>query len=143
MLPTQRTETVLIVDDDEFIIEIAGAMLTRHGYRVLSATSGPRALRLLESQPHIAIDMALLDIVMPVMDGVELAIRLGEMLPRLPIIFMSSYAENPELRPENVRNVQFLAKPFTSVKLANKIREVLDSPPSMFAAVFSSPRRMQ
>jgi len=85
---------------------------------------------LIQTYPDQKIDLALLDIVMPIMDGAELALHLTEMRPNLSIIFISGYSENPELRPERFRQVTFLAKPFTSMALAAKVREALDTPRS-------------
>jgi two-component system, cell cycle sensor histidine kinase and response regulator CckA len=62
------------------------------------------------------------------MDGFELAERIRKIRPRLPILYMSAYPEKAELRPEQTRSIPFVPKPFTSLKLVGKIREVLDSP---------------
>ena len=96
--------------------------LKRNGYNVLSASSAQEALNFIHTFPDQKIDLALLDIVMPGMGGAELALHLTEMRPNLSIIFMSGYAENPELRPERFRKVMFLAKPFTSLVLSAKVR---------------------
>jgi CheY-like chemotaxis protein len=65
---------------------------------------------------------------MPVMDGFELTERIRDLRPQLPIIYMSAYSENSDLRPEQSRNAPYLPKPFTSLKLTAKIRQVLDTP---------------
>ena len=124
------TETVLVVDDENIGLSLAHAMLTRYGYGVLTANSGEEALRLLEQWPDLRIDIAVIDIVMPVMDGFELTRRIRELRPQLSIIYMSAYSENSDLRPEESRNVPYLPKPFTSLKLTAKIRQVLDAPRS-------------
>jgi two-component system, cell cycle sensor histidine kinase and response regulator CckA len=121
------TETVLVVDDENIGLSMAHAMLTRYGYGALTASSGEEALRLFQQWPDLRIDIAVIDIVMPVMDGFELTKRLRKVRPQLPIIYMSAYSENSDLRPEESRNVPYLPKPFTSLKLTAKIREVLDS----------------
>ena len=130
MKSEKPTETILIVDDEPFILDLACSMLKRNGYHVLCASSAQQALDLIQTWPDLKIDLALLDIVMPGMDGPELALHLTEMRPNVPVLFMSGYAENPELRPERFRKVMFLAKPFTSMALAAKVREALDSPRS-------------
>src|SRR3954462_15427816 len=119
------TETILVVDDETFILDLACSMLKRNGYHVLCASSAQQALDLIQTDPDQKIDLALLDIVMPGIGGAELALHLTEMRPNLSIMFMSAYAENPELRPERFRKVLFLAKPFTSLVLAAKVREAL------------------
>jgi len=125
-----RPETVLVVDDEDIGLSMAHAMLTRYGYAVLTANSGQEAVRLLEQWPDLRIDVAVIDIVMPVMDGFELTKRIRELRPQLSIIYMSAYSENSDLRPEESRNVPYLPKPFTSLKLTAKIREVLATPRS-------------
>jgi two-component system cell cycle sensor histidine kinase/response regulator CckA len=124
----EGTETVLIVDDETFMLSLAELMLTRLGYTVLTATSGKEVLHMLEVWPDLKIDIAVLDVVMPMMDGFEVAERVRKLRPRLPILYMSAYPEKAELRPEQTRDVPFVPKPFTSINLAGKIREVLDSP---------------
>jgi two-component system, cell cycle sensor histidine kinase and response regulator CckA len=130
MTSEKPTETILIVDDEPFILDLACSMLKRNGYNVLCASSAQQALDLIQTDPDQKIDLALLDIVMPGMDGAELALHLTEMRPNLSIMFMSGYAENPEVRPERFRQVMFLAKPFSSLVLAAKVREAIDAPRS-------------
>src|SRR5256885_1648035 len=79
----EGSETVLVVDDELFIVTMAHDILTRHGYRVLGASSGPEALHLFKSWPDLKIDLALLDIVMPVITGPELAVELQKIRPKL------------------------------------------------------------
>ena len=112
----EGSETVLVVDDELFIVSVAHDILTRHGYRVLGASSGPEALHLFKSWPDLKIDIALLDIVMPVITGPELALQIHEIRPKLPIIFISAYPEIAEHRPPQLRHLDLVAKPFTSVK---------------------------
>jgi two-component system cell cycle sensor histidine kinase/response regulator CckA len=127
-MPEQGTETVLIVDDETIVLSLAHTMLTRYGYTVLTAHSGDEALHFFEVWPDQQVDIAVLDIVMPMMDGFELAERLRAIRPTLPILYMSAYSARAELRPEYARDVPYLAKPFTSVSLTRKIREMLDKP---------------
>jgi two-component system cell cycle sensor histidine kinase/response regulator CckA len=124
----EGTETVLVVDDELFALSVAQDMLSRHGYRVIIASSAEETLHLFEIWPDLKIDVALLDIVMPLMNGPELALRLHELRPKLPIVFISAYPETAELRPAELRHLQFVAKPYTSLKLCAKVREVLDTP---------------
>src|ERR1700730_7698236 len=126
MATFEGRETILVVDDETFMLSLAYQMLTQYGYSTLTASSANEALHLFESWPDVQVDVALVDIVMPGMNGADLALKLHEMRPALPIIFMSAYSENPELRPPDWRSVIFIAKPFTSMALARKVREVLD-----------------
>ena len=122
------SETVLVVDDETFMLSLADAMLARHGYTVLTATTGQQVLHMFQIWPELKIDVAVLDVVMPGMDGFELAERIRKIRPRLPILYMSAYPEKAELRPEKTRNIPFVPKPFSSLTLVGKIREMLDEP---------------
>jgi len=133
----EGTETILVVDDDTFMLSLAVSLLACYGYNVLIASTGEEVLHMLKTWPDLKIDLAVTDIVMPGMNGADLAQHLNEIRPTMPIIFMSAYSENPALRPVPFRNHIFLAKPFTSMTLAAKVREALDTPRSD-AAVSSS-----
>lgn len=126
-VPEQGTETILVVDDETIVLSLAQSMLSRYGYTAITAHSGDEALHFFEVWPDQQVDIAVLDIVMPMMDGFELAERLHAIRPVLPVLYMSAYSARAELRPEHTRGVPFLAKPFTSVSLIRKIREMLDS----------------
>ena len=128
MANLEGSETVLVVDDETFMLSLAVAMLERYGYSVLTATSAPEVLHMFEIWPDLKIDVAVLDVVMPGMDGFELAQRIRQIRPLLPILYMSAYPEKAELRPEKTRNIPFVPKPFTSLTLVGKIREMLDKP---------------
>ena len=126
MPPQEGSETVLVVDDEIAVLSLTQSMLSRYGYTAISAQSGEEALHLFEVWPDLAIDLAVIDLVMPVMGGVELAEKLHACKPGLPVIFTSAYSEEATLRPVHTRNLPFLSKPFTSLKLIAKIREMLD-----------------
>jgi CheY-like chemotaxis protein len=126
MPPQEGSETVLVVDDEIAVLSLTQSMLARYGYSAITAQSGGEALHLFEVWPDLQVDIALIDLVMPVMAGVELAERLHEKRPDLPVIYMSAYSEEATLRPVHTRNLPFLSKPFTSLKLIAKIREMLD-----------------
>lgn len=118
-------EQILVVDDELACLELMQAMLRRYGYSVVTAQSGLKALELLRDNPAMRIDLAIIDIVMHDMTGLEVAKELRVMLPALPILFVSSYSQDPTLRPPSTRDIPFLAKPFTSIVLTEKIRELL------------------
>src|SRR5258708_2863127 len=130
MSPLARTETILVVDDEPLVLHLAKMMLERFGYNVVIAASGKEALRLFEKWPDVQVDLALLDLVMPEMDGVQLADRIHQQRPGLPVLHFSAYSPQDSLRPRFARNLPFIAKPFTSIQLTQKIREVLDKPKS-------------
>ncbi len=126
MASLEGSETILVVDDEKFMRRLAVSMLERYGYNVLIATSGKEVLQMFEVWPDFKVDLAVIDIVMPEMDGFELAERIRNIRPRLPILYMSGHPDKAEL-PQAL-TIPFVPKPFTSLKLAGKIREVLDTP---------------
>jgi CheY-like chemotaxis protein len=121
------TETVLIVEDDEDVREIAMTSLKVHGYRVICASGGAEAIA--AAHEHERIDLLLTDVVMPKMNGSELARELRAQFPDLKVLIMSGYTEDTVLRQGLLAaSVSFIQKPYTPVSLARKVREVLDMP---------------
>jgi two-component system, cell cycle sensor histidine kinase and response regulator CckA len=128
MSPTGQVETILVVDDDKMVLGLADSMLTRFGYRVITAASGKEALRLFEKSPAVEVRLALIDLVMPEMSGIEVVQQIHKLRPGLPVLFFSGYCEDDSVRPMFARGVPFIAKPFTSLQLTRKLRELLDVP---------------
>ena len=125
---TRQRETILVIDDEPMVLGLADSMLTRFGYTVIAAASGGEALRLFETNPDIEVHLALVDLVMPKMSGIEVVARIHELRPGLPVLYFSAYSEDDSPRPMFARGAPFIAKPFTSLQLTQKIREVLDTP---------------
>jgi CheY-like chemotaxis protein len=121
------TETVLLVEDEEVVRNLARRVLRDSGYHVIEAGSGEEALRLAGECPG-RIDLLLTDVVMPGMNGRELAERLGEIRPETRVVFMSGYTEDVILKRGVSGDRAFLAKPFTPPMLARSVREALDAP---------------
>src|SRR5713226_8572412 len=119
-----RVETLLVVDDDQWVLELAGNILRAEGYHVLEASDGQTARRIAETHPE-SIDLLLTDVMMSGMTGRQLADRLQAAHPGMKVLFMSAYA--PEaVTDAGVRATDpFIAKPFTLDYLARKVREVL------------------
>jgi two-component system, cell cycle sensor histidine kinase and response regulator CckA len=127
-LPASRGETVLLVEDDESVRNLTAAMLTRLGYTVLQAPNGPGALAQAKS-PETRIDLLFTDVVMPGMNGRELAEQMAAERPDLRVLFASGYTDNVIVHHGLVdARLSFIAKPFTMQSLASKLREVLDPP---------------
>jgi two-component system cell cycle sensor histidine kinase/response regulator CckA len=126
MPPLSGTETILIVDDELAVLGLTHLMLRRYGYALIPASSGKEALHLFEVWPDLKIDLLMVDIVMPDMNGLELAEKIKVLRPGLPVLFFSAYSDQEILRPIFARKIPYLAKPFTSLQLTKKIREVLD-----------------
>jgi CheY-like chemotaxis protein len=120
-------ETILVVEDGHAVRNLVCRMLVQNGYRVLEARDGHHALRVCETYPE-PIQLVLTDLVMPHLQGADLAERLRRARPDLRILLMSGYA-NESVAPRLGRDaVAFLPKPFTSVELVEKVRQVLDAP---------------
>jgi CheY-like chemotaxis protein len=124
-LPT-GDETVLLVEDDASVRELALLILRRLGYVVLLAANGGEALMLAEKH-RSAIDLLLTDVVMPGLNGRELAERLVEVHPEMRVLFSSGYTDDIILHHGVVdERVDFISKPFTMQSLATKVRAALD-----------------
>lgn len=119
-------EVVLLVEDEDAVRSLARRILEKRGYTVLTARTGPEALRIAERHDG-PIHLILTDVVMPEMSGRELAERIAPTRPDARTLFMSGYTEDDVLR-RGVLNegAAFLEKPFTPSALAQKVREVLD-----------------
>jgi two-component system cell cycle sensor histidine kinase/response regulator CckA len=120
------TETVLIVEDDEHVRRLAQISLVSSGYRVLEATDGEKALQIAKDHSD-PIDILVTDLVMPRMNGRELAERISLERPSLKILFTSGYTDDAVVRHGILQEgVAFLQKPFAPGTLAQKVRDVLD-----------------
>jgi PAS domain S-box-containing protein len=123
----QGDETVLLIEDEETLRSLSADFLRQHGYNVLSAGNGAEAIRLLEDHAG-AIDLLITDVVMPEMNGKELANRVSRLRPEVRIMFMSGYTPDT-LREHGILAEQapVLNKPFTREALVRRVREVLDA----------------
>lgn len=122
------TETVLLVEDDPALREMAGELLRRLGYDVTTASDGGQALDLVEQRGKKSLNLLFTDVVMRRLDGKELSERVRTLHPETKILFTSAYTENAIVHQEFLDSgVAFLQKPFTPATLAYKIREVLDN----------------
>jgi two-component system cell cycle sensor histidine kinase/response regulator CckA len=123
----QGTETILIVEDDEAVSQLAVRVLRLAGYSVLTASSGAEAMQILERHGK-PVHLVLTDIVMPGMSGPDLAAQLGEISPRTKIIFTSGYTDDSIVNQQLPgAAAHFIAKPYTTADLTRTVREVLDS----------------
>ncbi|HEX4122347.1 MAG TPA: response regulator [Verrucomicrobiae bacterium] len=121
------TETILLVEDDPALREMAGTLLRRQGYTVWAAANGIEALGLKQKQGVGYIDLLLTDVVMPHMSGKELADRIEALYPHTRILFTSAYTESAIFHQGVLtRGVEVLQKPFTPSALARKVRDVLE-----------------
>lgn len=124
--PMPGGETILVVDDDPSVLQVASKVLRRGGYDVVEAGGGEEALELAEEREG-RIDLLLTDVVMPGMGGRELGERLAERYPDVRMLFMSAYTEDEIiLQGVRVAEVNFIAKPFTVEGLRARVRAILD-----------------
>jgi CheY-like chemotaxis protein len=128
--PTQDVtggETVLVVEDEEFMREVTTRILIRNGYQVLSAANGHDALGLAQERAG-PIHLLLTDVVMPKMLGKEVAERFAQQRPDTRVLFMSGYAQ-PVLGAKGNLEPGFslVEKPFSEATLLSKVRDVLDA----------------
>lgn len=129
--PTNRlaggTETILLVDDEEMIIEVGQAILERLGYRVITAENGEAALGEIMGKGS-TIDLVILDLVMPGLDGGATFDRIRQIAPTLPVLLSSGYSINGQAAEILERGCNgFIQKPFDINALDRKIRSVLES----------------
>jgi len=118
-------ETVLFVDDDDMVIEGCGEMLTKMGYNVLIARNGKDALEIYKENQH-KIDIVIIDMIMPIMNGGETYDRLKKMYPDIKVLLSSGHSVNGQATEILERGCNgFIQKPFTIEVLSEKIREIL------------------
>jgi len=130
----QGTETILLVEDDPALREMAATLLKRLGYTVLAAADGLEALKIKRPLEAGEVDLLFTDVVMPQMDGKELSERVLALSPHTRILFTSAYTANAVVHQGVLNNAAaILQKPFTPSALARKLREVLDAVPQAVA----------
>jgi CheY-like chemotaxis protein len=130
--PPSGGETLLVVEDELAVRELAAAFLTELGYEVLSAGNGVEALQVIAERNGDGIDLVVTDVVMPQMGGKELADNLHLKHPDLKLLFTSGYIEDAIVRNGVLEpGLTFIPKPYTSGALARKVREVLDGEPTL------------
>jgi signal transduction histidine kinase/ActR/RegA family two-component response regulator len=125
-VPSAMPATILLVEDEAAVREMAGHLLERAGYTVLAASSPSEASAIFEKE-QARISLLLTDIVMPDMHGPALAERLTARRPDLPVVFVSGYSEAMAETGSGDGRIAFLAKPFTAAGLIATVQAVLAS----------------
>jgi two-component system, cell cycle sensor histidine kinase and response regulator CckA len=124
--PPARGETVLLVEDEELVRVAARRILEKHGYAVLEAHHGPDALELC-ARHEAPIDLMITDVVMPRMNGRDLAVQMKQLRPTMKVIYVSGYADNAIARDGSLPpGSVYIQKPFSPDTLLRKVREQLD-----------------
>jgi PAS domain S-box-containing protein len=123
------TETVLLVEDEANLRYLARQFLEKQGYKVIEAADGAVAMQIAVAHEAV-IHLLLTDVIMPGMNGRELAQRISEIRPNVKVLYMSGYTENVIGHNGTLdAGVRLLQKPFNLRDLKSKVREVLDSTP--------------
>ena len=119
------SETVLVVEDEPAVRNLAVRLLARYGYTVLEATDGEAALTVVDEYPD-EIHLLISDMIMPEIGGEELAKRLKTHFPALKVLLMSGKTgKSAETKPAGVNG--FIRKPFSAFELVRRVREILDN----------------
>jgi CheY-like chemotaxis protein len=125
--PPGGHETILLVEDEDSILAMAELMLGKLGYRVLSATTPSEGLRLARDH-HEKIRLLIVDVIMPEMNGRDLAKQVMALSPEVTCLFMSGYSGDVIARHGMLdEEVHFIQKPFSMQDLAAKVRQVLEA----------------
>jgi CheY-like chemotaxis protein len=120
------SETVLLVDDEEMIIDVGREMLAKLGYKVLTAQSGREAIEIYR-QNKKKIDIVILDVIMPGLHGGETYDQLKTIDPNVDVLLASGYGLNKQIGEILERGCNgFIQKPFNMKQLSRNIREILD-----------------
>jgi len=123
-------ETILVAEDEEPVRDAICHTLSTLGYTVFCAANGEEALQLASAE-RPALHLLLTDVVMPGLDGKDLALRLKETYPDLRILFISGYSDETIVAHDLLdAKTAFLQKPFTAPALARKVRAMLDTLPA-------------
>ena len=118
-------ETILLAEDDSFVRDATVAILEYGGYRVITAENGQEAVLLFKEN---SVDMLLMDVMMPVMNGVEAYRVIRETSPEIRILFTSGYtAEVLDREMIEAKDVRLLHKPIPPDTLLKAVREILDA----------------
>jgi len=128
------SKTILVVDDESSVLTVVKCMLESGDYNVLLASSADSALRI-ASNNEVAIDLLITDVVMPDVQGPDLAERILVLRPELQVLYVSGYVDSDLVRIKVLHNkLSFLPKPFTPDGLLETVKRVLKGPGSrMFA----------
>jgi DNA-binding NtrC family response regulator len=119
-LPSKK---IIITDDEEHILDVTKMILEEYGYEIITSNSPLNTLDIIKSDKDI--DLLLTDIIMPEMNGYELAKLTKQISPNIKIIFMSGFTNNLLFENTMEEEIKFIQKPYKSFELYDKIREVI------------------
>jgi DNA-binding NtrC family response regulator len=125
--PTRGKGTVLLVEDEDLVRQLSSEILQQHGYTVKEARHGLEAMKLSEEEMK-DVELTVTDVVMPEIDGRELAEHLLRRKPGMKVLYMSGYTDNAVIHNGLLEpGMAFLEKPFNPDTLARKVHELLCS----------------
>jgi len=128
LLNVRTAPSILVVDDQPTVRRMAHRLLSEWGFRVFEAESGEEAMEVLETA-KAGVQLVIVDVVMPLTDGVQVTRRIQDRWPGQRILYMSAHpAEVLAQYGLAELDVPFLAKPFTRDELLNKVSEALEKP---------------
>lgn len=120
-------ETILLVEDDLSVQHLTCRILQQHGYHIIVASNGEEALQRIKENPEEKIDLLFTDVVMPQMNGKELADQIKSLHPNIKVLYTSGYTDNAIVHlGVLIPGTNILQKPFSPRSLLRKVREVLD-----------------
>ena len=120
-------ETILVVEDEELVLDVATRILTQHGYRVLAARSGEEAFAITENHQG-TVQLLLTDVVMPGETGKEIAERVSAVRPGIRVLYMSGYPESVIASQGVIEpGITLVSKPFKAADLLARVRSALDA----------------
>ena len=124
---THGHETIVLVEDERGVRDLTKRIFESAGYTVLAAGNGAEAIALIE--PHTGpIDLLMTDVVMPGMNGRELAARVAELRPEAKVLYTSGYTDDAILRHGVLDDTsRFISKPYTQLELTRRVRSILDA----------------
>ena len=125
-MKAKENKTILVVDDNEQALALVKEALSTRGYAVLTANRGAVAMTILESKKGETVELVIIDLVMPDVDGAELASRILAKQPDMKILVMSGYADDVVVHGiVESKNVDFLGKPFSIRDLFTRVSVLL------------------
>lgn len=130
-----ESRTILLVEDETFVREVASEVLRAEGYRVLTAKDAAEAMQIFESE--FDIDLLLTDVVLPGETGRVLAAKLRRANPWLPVLLATGYGE----QMAGEASEECLAKPFSSEALLGRVRQLLEKGPPRMGPIHAGLRR--
>jgi DNA-binding NtrC family response regulator len=122
----QGTESILLIDDEKIILEVGKNMLERMGYSVFVANRGEEAIDIIKAHGD-TIDLVILDLIMPDMDGTVTFKRVRELYPRMTVLMSSGYAINDKIKTLMREGCNgFIQKPYSISALSQKVHQILN-----------------